>query len=97
MGLMKNLKNKGNLQVQFLHCNNAGENQAYKQTCKQEGLGVAFEYTAPGMPQENGRVEQKFAPYSTKYALCSTAANSLHIYMSYGLKLQTPPCFSKTT
>ncbi len=28
---------------------------------KQEGLGIKFEYTAPGTPQQNGQVEQKFA------------------------------------
>ncbi len=25
------------------------------------GLGITFEYTAPGTPQQNGRVERKFA------------------------------------
>ena len=50
-GLVKNLKNKFNLQAQFLHCDNIGENQAFKRTCKEEGLGIDFEYTAPGMLQ----------------------------------------------
>ena len=31
------------------------------EACKQEGLGIQFEYTAPGTPQQNGRVERKFA------------------------------------
>ena len=30
-------------------------------TCNEEGLGIDFEYTAPGMPQQNGHVEHKFA------------------------------------
>ena len=51
VGLIKNLKNKHNFQVQFLHCNNTQENQAFKQTCKQEGLGVNLKYTAPGISQ----------------------------------------------
>ena len=38
------------MQVQYLPCNNAGENEAFKKTCKQEGLGNDFKYTAPGTP-----------------------------------------------
>ena len=59
--LINNLKTKYNLQVQRLHCKNAGENQAFEWTCDQEGLGIDFEYTAPGTPQQNGHVERKFA------------------------------------
>ena len=50
-GLIKNLKNKYNMQVQYLHCDNAGENVSFEKACKQEGLGMEFEYTTPGMPQ----------------------------------------------
>ena len=59
--LLSNLKIKFNLQVQCFHCNYAGENQAFKKTCSQEGLGINFEYTAPGTPQQNGCIERKFA------------------------------------
>jgi transposase InsO family protein len=41
-----------------LLCDNAGENKATNTAC--EGLGIQFEYTAPGTPQQNGRVERKF-------------------------------------
>ena len=61
LGLVKNLKIKFNLQVQCLHCDNAGENQAFKRACKPEGLGINFEYTAPGTPKQNGCIEHKFA------------------------------------
>ena len=40
IGWIKNLKNKYNLQVQYLYCDNAGENIAFKEAWKQEGLGV---------------------------------------------------------
>ena len=30
-------------------------------TCKREGLGIDFEFTAPGTPQLNGVVEREFA------------------------------------
>jgi len=61
LGLIKNLKTKYNLQVHRVRCDNAGENQAFEKVCNQEGLGIDFEYTAPGTPQQNGRVERKFA------------------------------------
>ena len=44
-----------------IRCDNAGENTALEKLCKQEGLGITFEYTAPGTPQQNGRLERKFA------------------------------------
>ena len=31
-----------------------------KKKYKKEGLGIDFEYTAPGMPQQNGHVKHKF-------------------------------------
>ena len=40
LGLIKNLKNKLNLQVQHLHSNNAGKNKAFKRICNQQGLGI---------------------------------------------------------
>ena len=61
--LMNDLKAKYNLQVQCLQCDNAGENQAFEQTCNQEGLGIKLEYTVPGTPQQNGRVKCKFATF----------------------------------
>ena len=61
VGLIKNLKIKYIVQVKCLHCNNAGEDQAFKRTYKQEGLGVDFEYTVPDMQKQNGRIEWKFA------------------------------------
>ncbi len=50
--LIMELYLKYDCKVKYIHCDNAVEN---------EGLGVFFEYTATGTPQQNGRVEQKFA------------------------------------
>ena len=49
------------MQLQCLHCNSAGKNQAFKRTCKQERLGIDFEYTATGTSQQYGHVECKVA------------------------------------
>jgi hypothetical protein len=55
------LKLKNANMVKFIRCNNLGENQALKQEMKKKGLNLQFEFTAPGTPQENGKVERAFA------------------------------------
>ena len=87
VGLIKNLKTKYNIQVQYLHHDNAGENVALKKACKQEGMGMEFEFITPGNPQQNCYVEWKLLHFSTGYASSSTAGNSP----------PTLPCFSKIT
>ena len=44
----------------------------------QEGLGIQFEFTGPGTPQRNGRIERKFA---TLYGRVRSALNSANIPM----------------
>ena len=53
MGLIKNLKTKYNIQVQYLHCNNAGKNVDFERACKQQGVRMEFKYAAPGTPQKS--------------------------------------------
>ena len=74
IGLIKILKNKFNLQVKYLCCNNVGENFAFEKAYKEEGLGVDFKYTAPGTPQQNGCIEEKF----------STLFNQVHAMLNGG-------------
>ena len=59
--LVKELKAKYGIVVKYIRCDNAGENRALQDACRQEGLGITFEFTTPGTPQQNGRVERKFA------------------------------------
>ena len=63
VGLIKNLKNKYDLQVQYLCCDNTEENLAFERTCKQEEQDVDFEYTAPGIPHQKGHIKRKFATF----------------------------------
>jgi hypothetical protein len=57
----KELKHKYSKIIKVIWCNNAGENMVLETTCKREGLGINFEFTAPGTPQHNGVVERAFA------------------------------------
>ena len=45
--------------ITMLQCDNAGENQAFQRASEAEGMGLEFEYTAPGTPKQNGHAEQK--------------------------------------
>ena len=54
------LKNAYGIIVKTVRCDNADENRSFEKTCKSEGHGIKFEYTAPGTPQQNRRVERKF-------------------------------------
>jgi transposase InsO family protein len=58
--LMKHLKEIGK-PVRYIRCDNAGENKKFKELCEKEGLGIKFEFTAPGTPQQNAKVERMFA------------------------------------
>ena len=61
LNFMKNLKSKHKIEIKKYRCGNAGENISFDKLCQKEGTGTVFEYTAPGTPQQNGRVERKFA------------------------------------
>ena len=39
---------------------NAGENKMLAKSCDHNEMGIKFEYTAPGTPQQNGVVERAF-------------------------------------
>ena len=57
---LSNLKASNNIQVKYIRLDNSGENKALEQECLRLGLGIQFEYTAPGTPQQNGVVERSF-------------------------------------
>jgi len=59
--LIKDLKDKHQVQVKNVRCDNAPENKIFETNAKKERLGLYFEYTARKTPQQNGRVERKFA------------------------------------
>ena len=74
--LVKTLKANNNIVVKTIRCDNAGENEALEADCKQEGLGIQFEYTAPYTPQQNGRVERMLA---TLFGRCRSMLNGARL------------------
>lgn len=42
-------------------CDNSGKNQVLERFYKKDRMDITFEYTALGMPQQNGRFQRKVA------------------------------------
>ena len=57
---IKALKARHEIQVKMIRCDNAGENNVLQTESDKNDLGINFEYTAPGTPQQNGVVERAF-------------------------------------
>ena len=74
--LVKHLKKNMGYEVKTMRCDNAGENLMTETACSEEGLGINFEYTAVNTPQQNGRVERKFA---TLYGRVRAMLNSARL------------------
>ena len=55
---IKALKTRHEIQVKIIRCDNAGENKVLEKESDKNELGIIFEYTAPGTPQQNGVVER---------------------------------------
>jgi len=73
---LQELRERDNKPIKFVRCDNAGENKALECACLDKALGLTFEYTAPGTPQQNGRVERAFA---TLYGRVRTMLNAAMI------------------
>ena len=56
----KALKARHKIQVKIIRCDNAGDNKVLERESDKNELGIIFEYTAPGTPQQNGVVERAF-------------------------------------
>ena len=64
---LKDIQGKhGSHTGRIIRCDNAGENFKLKEKCEEKGLKINFEFTAPGTPQQNGKVERKFATLYSK-------------------------------
>ena len=46
--------------MKITRCDNARENKVLERESEKNELGISFEYTAPGTPQQNGVVERAF-------------------------------------
>ena len=56
---IKGLKTKYGIGVKNIRLDNSGENRSLQKECEKQNLGIIFEFTAPGTPQQNSVVERK--------------------------------------
>ena len=56
---IKELKAKYGIDIKYIRLDNSGENKGLKDECEKQNLGIIFEFTAPGTPQQNSVVERK--------------------------------------
>ena len=56
---IKGLNSKYGIVVKNIRLDNSGENRSLQKECKRQNLGIIFEFTAPGTPQQNSVVERK--------------------------------------
>ena len=54
------MKARHKIQVKIIRCGNPGENKVLERESDKNELGIIFEYTDPGTPQQNGAVERAF-------------------------------------
>ena len=56
---IKELKAKYGIDIKYVRLDNSGENKSLQKECDKQNLGITFEFTAPGTPQQNSVVERK--------------------------------------
>ena len=60
---IKGLSRKYGIEIKRIRLDNSGENRSLQKECDKQNLGVIFEFTAPGTPQQNSVVEEKYQHY----------------------------------
>ena len=54
---VKELKAKYGIDIKYVRLDNSGENRRLQNECAKQNLGIIFEFTAPGTPQQNSVVD----------------------------------------
>ena len=56
---IRGLSRKYNIEIKRIRLDNCGENRSLQKECDKENLGIIFEFTAPGTPQQNTVAERR--------------------------------------
>jgi len=82
--VFQELKVRYQIHPKYICCDDAPENHKAEQACLKHGFNIQFEYTPPGTPQRNGRIERKFATYYGRICACYNAAGIEDHELKYG-------------
>ena len=61
INLIKTITNNYQVTIKKIRCNNAGEDKSLEKEVIDRCMKIVFKYTVAKTPQQNGRVEHKFA------------------------------------
>ena len=56
---IKGMSKKHNIEIKRIRLDNSGENKNLQKECDKANLGIIFEFTAPGTPQQNSVAERR--------------------------------------
>ena len=56
---IKGLARKYRIEIKRIRLENSGENRSLQKECDKQNLGIIFEFTAPGTPQQNSIAERR--------------------------------------
>ena len=56
---IRSLSKKHNIEIKRIRLDNSGENRSLQKECDKANLGIIFEFTAPGTPQQNSVAERR--------------------------------------
>ena len=56
---IRSLSKKHNIEIKRVRLDNSGENRSLQKECDKANMGITFEFTAPGTPQQNSVAERR--------------------------------------
>ena len=56
---IRSLSKKHNIEIKRIRLDNSGENRSLQKECDKANMGITFEFTAPGTPQQESMVERR--------------------------------------
>ena len=56
---IRSLSKKHNIEIKRIRLDNSGENRSLQKECDKANIGITFEFTAPGTPQQNSVAERR--------------------------------------
>ena len=56
---IRSMSKKHNIEIKRIRLDNSGENRSLQKECDKANMGITFEFTAPGTPQQNSVVERR--------------------------------------
>ena len=56
---IKGIAKKHRIEIKKIRLDNSGENKSLQKECDKQNLGIIFEFTAPGTPQQNSIAERR--------------------------------------